>query len=127
MFEKNYVSKDKLIASFDSRDELKIEPIFSTYVNDPDFTDLLEDFAKGLSERVHKMQVALQHNDIGQVEDLAHKLNGVAGFVGYPALSKAAKALEYIAAQGSDVEAVKLALNKLHSMCKSVLAGIKRQ
>ena len=124
MDKENSVSKDKLLSSAVCRDESKVESIHSAYAKDPDFTDLLEDFAEGLSERIHKMQEALRHDDLGQVEDLAHKLKGAAGFAGYPTLSEAAKALEDIAAKGGDVETANSALSELHLMCKRVLRGI---
>ena len=108
------------------RDESEAEVIRSKYANDPDFTDLLRDFAVGLNERIKQMQEALEQGDFGQVKDLAHKLKGAAGFTGYPTLSETAKTLEHTAAKSSDIESVTLALNDLCSICRAVVRGVKQ-
>lgn len=108
------------------RNDLKAEVIQSKYANDPDFGDLLGDFAEGLDERINQMQKALEQGDFGQVTDLAHKLKGAAGFTGYPTLSETAKTLEHTAAKSSDVNATTLALNDLNSICRAVVRGVNQ-
>ena len=81
------------------------EPIYSDLArSDPDFSDIVELFVEGLSQRLEEMQDALQANDLDGLRRLAHQLKGSGGGHGYPMLSQNASALEQQLLSGATAE-----------------------
>jgi HPt (histidine-containing phosphotransfer) domain-containing protein len=62
--------------------------------DDPDMIDLVEQFVRGLPERVEEMRRALAAADFAMLRTLAHRLKGAGGSYGYPPISGLAASLE---------------------------------
>jgi HPt (histidine-containing phosphotransfer) domain-containing protein len=71
-----------------------MEPLVSTFADDPAMTDLIPKFLGMLGERLNAMRAALAASDLATVRTLAHQIKGAAGGYGYPSISRAAAALE---------------------------------
>ena len=81
------------------------EPIYSDLAqSDPAFSEIVELFVDGLTERLEAMQEALQANDMDCLRRLAHQLKGSGGGHGYPTLSRNASELEQQVLQGATAE-----------------------
>ncbi len=81
------------------------EPIYSDLAqSDPAFSEIVELFVDGLTQRLDAMQDALQANDMNCLRRLAHQLKGSGGGHGYPVLSQNASDLEQQVLQGATGE-----------------------
>lgn len=77
------------------------EPIYSDLAqSDPAFSEIVELFVDGLTQRLDAMQDALQANDMDRLRRLVHQLKGSGGGHGYPVLSQNASELEQQVLQG---------------------------
>lgn len=81
------------------------EPIYSDLAqSDPAFSEIVELFVDGLTQRLDAMQDALQANDMDRLRRLTHQLKGSGGGHGYPMLSQNASELEQQVLQGATGE-----------------------
>ncbi len=78
------------------------DPIYSDLAqSDPAFSEIVELFVDGLTQRLDAMQDALQANDMDRLRRLVHQLKGSGGGHGYPVLSQNASELEQQVLQGA--------------------------
>jgi len=98
------------------------EAIFSEFADDPDMTDIMDEFVAGLGAAVGAMRDALANNHHKELQSLAHQLKGAGGGYGYPQLTDAARVLEDTA-KAEDTEAGWLVLNQLGTLCRAIEAG----
>ncbi len=81
------------------------EPIYSDLAqSDPAFSEIVELFVDGLTQRLDAMLDALQANDMDRLRRLVHQLKGSGGGHGYPTLSQNASALEQQILEGATGE-----------------------
>ncbi len=97
-------------------------PIRSEFADDPDMSEIIDQFVSGLPQRINDMEDALKHNDYKTLRRCAHQTKGAGGSYGYTCLTEQAKELEQ-AAKASDAEASRLQLNKLKNLCRRVISG----
>lgn len=63
-------------------------------VEDPSYTDIVEQFVDGLSARVREMEEAIQSSNYETLRSAAHRLKGSGGGYGFPILTEQAGELE---------------------------------
>ena len=68
--------------------------VFSEFSDDPEFAELLQDFAARIETIRSEIRDAVCSGDLEQLESKAHQLKGAAGGYGFPGLSGVAGRLE---------------------------------
>jgi PAS domain S-box-containing protein len=66
-------------------------------MDDPEFLEIVVEFADRLQEQLAKMQEAWEHRELAELAGLAHWLKGSGGTAGFPAFTKPAATLEKLA------------------------------
>jgi HPt (histidine-containing phosphotransfer) domain-containing protein len=70
------------------------EPVHSAFADDPDFRELLVEFAAAMPERREGLIGAYRASEYDLLRTRAHQLKGAGGGFGFPRLSEMAAALE---------------------------------
>jgi CheY-like chemotaxis protein len=89
----------------------------SKYFTDADRHKLLRGFVDGLSERIEKIQSALEAHNIDSLIQTAHALHGAAALYGYEKLAKTAQTVEVRARNGATLTEVEAAARGLLQLC----------
>ncbi len=110
------------VSSQEKRSNGKDAVVRSELPDSPRLTEMIEEFAAKLPDRMSQMRAASSNANYEELQRLAHKLKGAAGSYGYPTLSEAAKVLED-AVQARDIEAVNLALAELAAAGRVIANG----
>lgn len=71
-----------------------LEPILSTFSDDPEMRDLVEMFVEDAPFKIQSFLTALQRSDLQRVRVLAHQLKGSAAGYGFACVTDAAGELE---------------------------------
>lgn len=90
---------------------------------DASFTDLVQEFVDGLSERVAKIDAAIETGDFAQLKMLAHQLKGSAGGYGYPVLTRKAAEME-LHAVAAELDGVRKSLDELQGLVARVVVRL---
>jgi HPt (histidine-containing phosphotransfer) domain-containing protein len=90
---------------------------------DESFTDLVEEFVRGLGERVDQIAKAVDSGDYAGLKVLTHQMKGSAGSYGYPVLTEQAAEME-LHAIGEELEAVQADLDSLRDLVSRVVIRI---
>ncbi|MCK4341921.1 MAG: Hpt domain-containing protein [Phycisphaerae bacterium] len=61
---------------------------------DPDLLDVVEEFVKGLEQRLEEIKQAYEQLDWDQLTTVAHRLKGAGGSYGYPDISELCAKME---------------------------------
>jgi HPt (histidine-containing phosphotransfer) domain-containing protein len=97
-------------------------PIRSSLASDPEFGELVEQFAAEMPARVAWLQ---RHFDAGDWEALrraAHQMNGAAASYGFDKLAPFARGLETLLAKGASRDEITPAFQELVARCRRVVA-----
>ncbi len=94
--------------------------LVSELEDDPDMTELIEGFTRGLPAQAQRLEDALDANDREAVRRLAHQLKGSAGGYGFPTITEAAARLEQVAREG---ETLAQALADVCDLCRRARAA----
>jgi diguanylate cyclase (GGDEF)-like protein/PAS domain S-box-containing protein len=97
---------------------VSIEPLVSTFADDPEMGEIVEQFAANLPAQVEAIGAALRLDDRQELRLLAHQLKGAAGGYGFPSLTEAAARLE--ASLQAEAGETQLALDALVAACGRV-------
>ena len=98
------------------------DDIYSTYSDDPDLLEVIEDFVRSLPTQVDAVEEALRKRDLVALGTLAHRLRGAGGTVGFDAITGAAECVELLARGGEgDLEQ---AVSNLARVCRSARPGL---
>ena len=89
----------------------------SKYFSDEDRNKLLKGFVDGLSERIERIESAMESHDIDSLIQTAHALHGAAGLYGYERLAKLALDLEEQARDGATLAEVEALARELLNLC----------
>jgi signal transduction histidine kinase/CheY-like chemotaxis protein/HPt (histidine-containing phosphotransfer) domain-containing protein len=76
-------------------------PLHSELSDDPEMTELIVRFVRGLEEHGRSLEAALQRGDLDTIRSLSHRLKGAAGGYGFSSISAAAAQVELSAREGS--------------------------
>ncbi|HEX4123922.1 MAG TPA: ATP-binding protein [Tepidisphaeraceae bacterium] len=66
-------------------------------IDDPDFLEVVQEFADRLHDQLGKMQAAWEHKELAELAALAHWLKGSGGTAGFPVFTDPAAKLEKLA------------------------------
>lgn len=103
------------------RSEPSVAPIRSLLEDDPDFLDIVQDFANQIPERIRRLDELHRQGDHEELQRLAHQLKGGAGGVGFPQISDVASALEQAVKTGAEPDLVQERLVAL----KQILGAVR--
>ncbi len=74
--------------------ELSTGLIYSSYADDPDFKELLDEFVERIPERVGSMRAMFLEQDSTGLITIVHQLRGACGSYGFHQLTQPAEELE---------------------------------
>lgn len=100
-----------------------LAPLYSTLLNDPDMTSLVEAYVAEMPDRIHNLETALELGDVVGLQRLAHKLRGSAGGYGFASLASAAGALELAFCHGDEAQQLER-VNRVLTLCRRVAAAV---
>jgi len=69
-------------------------PLVSTYIDDPDMTELLDLFASEMPGRIDAIRAAISRGDAPEIQRLTHQLRGAGAGYGFETISHTAAAIE---------------------------------
>jgi HPt (histidine-containing phosphotransfer) domain-containing protein len=72
-----------------------VSAVRSEYADDPDYAELLQEFAADIPDRVTELWHAFDSGAVEELRTLAHRLKGAGGGYGYPELTTLARELEH--------------------------------
>jgi CheY-like chemotaxis protein/HPt (histidine-containing phosphotransfer) domain-containing protein len=83
----------------DSEQSVELPPILKSTLptEDPEFLEIVVEFADRLHEQLGKLQEAWERQELAEIASLAHWLKGSGGTAGFPAFTKPAAKLEKLA------------------------------
>jgi len=93
-------------------------------IDDPELAALCQEFVMQLPQRAEAMECLLAKGDLQGLLVEAHQLKGTAGTYGFPWISEAAAALELIVQARAALDAVRLQVREVASLCRH--AGHRR-
>lgn len=99
-----------------------IPPAISSYRDDPDMAELVEEFIGNLQHRIEAIEQAVAANDPSQLARLAHQLKGASGSFGFDVIGSMAATLEQSARAAKCVSEVAAEVAELISMCRQATA-----
>jgi HPt (histidine-containing phosphotransfer) domain-containing protein len=86
--------------------------------------ELIDFFLAELSERITKIQEALDAGDCGELRHLAHQLKGAAGGYGFDPIGQAASDLEHAAlSDEADLSLVRERAEELILLCRRAIGA----
>jgi HPt (histidine-containing phosphotransfer) domain-containing protein len=97
---------------------LHAAPIVSSLGDEPDMTELIEEFVGNLQHRVQAIERAVAMNNPSELARLAHQLKGASGGFGFETIGTMAATLEQSAKVAGCVSEVAAEVAELISMCR---------
>ena len=97
--------------------------LVSELADDPDMSQLVNEFLSDLGPKVRGMTESLSANRLDELAKLAHQLKGAGGGYGFPTISDAARQVEQLAKAEPDLEQIHLAVGELNRICQQAIAG----
>ncbi len=94
----------------------------SEFAGDPDMRDIVEMFVTEMPDRVAEIEGLLADGDMAELTRRAHQLKGSAGGYGFPAITKAAAAVETTAQAQGELEALRRQVESLTDLCRRARA-----
>ncbi len=104
-------------------DTLPIEPVYSTFGNDPDLSDLVVLFVEDIPERLESLRTHAEAGDWEQLKRDAHQMKGAAGSYGFDQVTPFAAALESKCRALEPEEEILASLGELLCLCQRLSAG----
>jgi HPt (histidine-containing phosphotransfer) domain-containing protein len=90
-----------------------VDPIRSSYQDDPDMMEIVREFVSELPERAVALEECVESGDLAKLQTLAHQLKGAGGGYGFPQITEAAARLESDVKGGAEAGAIKDSLGLL--------------
>ncbi len=104
-------------------DPSDIEPLISDYADDPDMCELVAYFVTALPERIEAMTKTCETHNMEILEQIVRQIKGASGYTGYPGIGEAAKDLESLIVQDTDVDHIRQSLESLVDLCNRAMAA----
>jgi HPt (histidine-containing phosphotransfer) domain-containing protein len=102
------------------------DAIVSEFADDPEMAELVDFFLHDLEKHVTAIANAMQEADHDALRTLAHQLKGAAGGYGFPALTRAAAAVESsLLAKQIELSQIGEKVEELIGLCRRAAAGTK--
>ncbi len=96
-----------------------MDPIRSTYEDDLDMMEIVQEFADELPGRAESAETLLRDGDLSELQRLAHQLKGAGGGYGFDAITEVAAALEQALKDGADARVLE---ERASSLCETLRA-----
>jgi CheY-like chemotaxis protein/HPt (histidine-containing phosphotransfer) domain-containing protein len=110
-------------AGADSLSTLEISgPMQSTFHDDPDMIELVEEFSRALPERIAAIESAFAARDFQTLRRLAHQLKGAGSGYGFPSITSTAQEVEGAIAGTTAAPDLAEKVAELIAVCRSVEA-----
>ncbi len=100
----------------------KETPIYSSFGDDPDMLELIEEFVANLSDRVQSLEAAASADELSEITRMAHQLKGASGGYGFDIIGQAAAALEQTSEAVDSAAQVQQEVSELISLCQRATA-----
>lgn len=97
--------------------------LHSTLADDPDLTEIVEQFALEMPDRVARLLGRLDEADWEGLRRAAHQLKGAAGSYGFSPITPAAAEVDEAIRQGRPEEEIRQAVDALIRLCRRVRPG----
>ena len=99
-------------------------PVFSTLLDEPDLTHLIEKFIAYLPGNIESLIKAAQQQDWDTIKDVAHQLKGLGGGYGYPGITQLAAKLEFQVVNKNQLEVDSL-IAGINAYCQRIYTGAR--
>ncbi len=99
------------------------KPVVSRLANNKRLQPTILSFVEKLDEKVERMEVALEKEDMTELASLAHWLKGAGGTVGYDDFTKPAEDLE-TCAKADHVEKANQSLKEVKSLVTAIVPPV---
>ena len=99
------------------------KPVVSRLANNKRLQPTILSFVEKLDEKLEKMEVALEKEDMTELAGLAHWLKGAGGTVGYDDFTKSAEDLE-TCARAAHVEKANQSLKEVKSLVAAIVPPV---
>ena len=99
------------------------EALVSTYADDQDMKEIVEQFVHELPSRSTAILQASQTSDVETLKRMAHQLKGAAGGYGFPRITEAAGALETALEEKLDPTSLQQRVEVLANLCRRARAA----
>jgi HPt (histidine-containing phosphotransfer) domain-containing protein len=103
-------------------DEMSMQPIISSLLDEPDLVDMVRYFIKTLPADIDKLKQAALSGDWATVKFVSHQLKGRGGGFGYPMVSEVASKIEFQLAS-QNYPSVKSLVSELNHICERICAA----
>ena len=100
---------------------LDVEPIRSTYEDDPDMMEIVREFAAELPDRVEALKGHLAAGELAELQTLAHQLRGAGGGYGFTPITEVAGQLEQALKDKADAA---LLAERTAALCDTLAAVV---
>ena len=98
------------------------KPLISTFADDAEILELVEEFVDTLPAHVEELETALAQADLETLVSLAHQLKGTGGGFGFGPITDAAGGLEAAARDADDPGALIGLVDALVTLCRRARA-----
>jgi CheY-like chemotaxis protein len=102
------------------------QPLVSELASDEGMADLVNMFVTELPGYIHKIESAIEQQDLAAVAKTAHQLGGAGGMHGFPSISESARALEDLTKAGADLKEIEKSIERVTGLCLRA-APVKQQ
>jgi PAS domain S-box-containing protein len=102
-----------------------LEPLLSSFADDPDMLDIIDMFVDGLPDRIMNLSLGYTEADFEAVSGIAHQIKGAAGGYGFSSISDAAQLVEQLARAGGPADQLESPLNSLLKLCTRAILGAR--
>jgi len=97
--------------------------IVSDLADDPDLAELIRTFTFNLGGRMEQVAACVEAGDLSGLARLAHQLKGTGTSYGFPTLTRAARAVEALAVDDADADALGDAVTILLATARAIRRG----
>ncbi len=98
---------------------LKEKPLFSSLADDPEMSELIDQFVKDLSGKVGELKNSFAQHDYEMLSRIARMLKGGAGTYGFQPITDAAAEVEKAISENLDESGIRVQLDELIRICTS--------
>jgi HPt (histidine-containing phosphotransfer) domain-containing protein len=99
------------------------EPIYSTFGNDPELSELLALFVSDLQDRINMMRKHFESENWAGLQRVAHQLKGAGGSYGFNPITVGAVSLEHAIKAGEPKEFIRKLMEELIALCARARTG----
>lgn len=101
------------------------EPLLSSYADDPEMAELIEEFLDSLPVKIQTLRSGLEQQDFTRLTRIAHQLKGASAGYGYAPIGEISAQLEDTirTGQSNDLNAISSLIDDLVGLCHHAMAS----